>query len=90
MNQMTRKGSGWRNFFESEDRSTMDFSVASSDCGAIEKRGPRWQSGHVYVIYASISRKDGRAVDAADIDYVIGSLQLRQYEPRGNLRPPPQ
>jgi hypothetical protein len=31
MNQMTRKGSGWRNFFESEDRSTMDFSVGSSD-----------------------------------------------------------
>ena len=90
MNQMTRKGSGWRNFFESEDRSTMDFSVASSDCVAIEKRGPRWQSGHVYVIHASICRKDGRAVDAADIDYVIGSLQLRQYEPRGNLRPPPQ
>ena len=39
----------------------MDFSVGSSDCVAIEKRGPRWQSGHVYAIYASICRKDGRA-----------------------------
>jgi hypothetical protein len=90
MNQMTRRGSGWRNFVESGDLSTMEFSVGSNNCRAVEKRGPTWRGGHVYVIHASLCRKDGRAVEAADIDLALGSLQVRQYEPRGNLRPPPQ
>jgi hypothetical protein len=90
MNQMTREGSGWRNFLDSGELSTMDFSVGSRNCRAIEKRGPRWRAGYVYVINASVCRTDGRAVESTDIDYVLGSLQVRQYEPRGNLRPPPQ
>ncbi len=90
MNQITRKGSGWRNYLESGDLSTMEFSVGSADCRAIEKRGPTWLGGHVYVIHASVCRKNGRAIEAADIDLALGSLQVRQYEPRGNLRPPPQ
>src|SRR5208282_1248139 len=90
MNQMTRKGSVWRNYLETGDLSTMEFSVASSDCRAIEKRGPTWLGGHVYVIHASVCRKDRRAVEAADIDLALGSLQVRQYESRGNLRAPPQ
>jgi len=90
MNQMTRKGSGWRDYLERGDLTTMAFSVGSADCRAIEKRGPTWLGGHVYVIHASVCRKDGRAVEAADIDLALGSLQVRQYESRGNLRPPPQ
>jgi hypothetical protein len=90
MNQMTRGGTGWRNFVESGDLSSMAFSVAASDCLAFEKRGPRWKAGYVYVIRASVCRKDRRAVDARDIEYVIGSLLVREYEPRGNLRSPPQ
>jgi hypothetical protein len=89
MNQMTRRGNGWRNYVESGDLTTMEFSVGSSNCRAFEKRGPVWRGGHVYVIHASVCRKDGRAVEAADIDLALGSLQVRQYEPRGNLRPPP-
>ena len=90
MNQMTRKGSGWRNFVENGDLSTMAFSVGSSDCRAIEKRGPTWLGGHVYVIHASVCRKDGHAIEATDIDAALGSLQVRRYEARGNLRAPPQ
>jgi hypothetical protein len=90
MNQMTRKGSGWRNFLDNGDLSTMEFSVASSECLAVEKRGPRWGIGHVYVVHASICRNDRRPVEAADVDYVLGSLQVTTYEPRGNLRPSPQ
>jgi hypothetical protein len=89
MNQMTRRGSGWRNYVENGDLSTMEFSVGASNCRALEKRGPTWRGGHVYVIHASLCRKDGRVVEAADIDLVLGSVQVRQYEPRGNLRPPP-
>ena len=90
MNQMTRRGNAWRNFVENGDLSTMQFSLGPSDCRALEKRGPTWRGGHMYVIHASVCRKDGRIVDAADIDFVLGSLQVRQYEPRGNLRPAPQ
>jgi hypothetical protein len=42
MNQMTRKGSGWRNFLDNGDLTTMQFSIGLSECLAIEKRGPRW------------------------------------------------
>jgi len=90
MNQMTRKGSRWRDYVEAADLSTMEFSVGSSDCRALEKRGPTWRGGHVYVIHASVCRNDGGVVGPGDIDLALGSLQVRQYEPRGNLRPPPQ
>jgi hypothetical protein len=90
MNQMTRRGSGWRNYVESGDLSTMEFSFGASDCRAVEKRGPTWRGGHIYVIHASFCRKDGRAVEAADVERALGSVLVRQYEPRGNLRPPPQ
>jgi hypothetical protein len=90
MNQMTRQGNNWRNFVETGDLSAMVFSVGSSDCRAVEKRGPPWREGYTYVIHASICRTDGHPVEAADIDRVLGSLQVRQYEPRGNLRSPAQ
>jgi hypothetical protein len=90
MNQLTRKGSGWRNFRSDGDLSTMEFVVASSECLAIEKRGPRWSTGYVYVIHASLCRNDRRTVDGTDVDYVLGSLRVTTYEPRGNLQPPPQ
>jgi hypothetical protein len=83
MNRMARKGSVWRNFAESGDLSTMEFSLGASDCRAVEKRGPIWLGGHTYVIHASVCRKDGRNVEAADVEFALGSLQVRQYEPRG-------
>ena len=90
MNQMTRKGNGWRNFRDDGDLSTMEFSVGLSECLAIEKRGPQWGIGRVYIIHASVCRNDRRSVVASDVDYVLGSLRVTTYEPRGNLRPPPQ
>jgi hypothetical protein len=68
----------------------MEFSAASSECMAVEKRGPRWGIGRVYVIHASICRNDRRAVAATDVDYALGSLRVTTYESRGNLRAPPQ
>jgi hypothetical protein len=90
MNQMTRKGTTWRNFLDNGDLSTMEFSAASSECLAIEKRGPRWGIGYVYVIHASICRNDRHAIEATDVDYVLSSLRVTTYESRGNLRSPPQ
>lgn len=90
MNQVTRKGGSWRNFLEDGDLTTMQFSVGSSECLAVEKRGPRWGIGRVYVIHASVCRNDRRPVEATSVDYVLGSLRVTTYEPRGNLRAPPQ
>jgi hypothetical protein len=35
---------------------------------------------------ARICRADAAAVRAEDISYALGSLQIRQYDPAGNLR----
>jgi hypothetical protein len=39
-------------------------------------------------MHASVCRKDGGAVGAPEINYVVASLLVRTYEPRGNLRGP--
>ena len=90
LNQITRKGSTRRDYTKSGDLTTMAFSVGSADCRAIEKRGPTWLGGHVYVIHASVCRKDGHAVEPTDVALALGFLQVQQYEARGNLRAPPQ
>ena len=90
MKQIRRKGSAWRDYMESGDLTAMAFSVGSADCRAIETRRSTWLGGHVYVIHASICRKDGHAVEPTYIALALGSLQVRQYKARGNLRAPPQ
>ena len=87
MNQMTRRGTGWRNFLNRGDLITMEFSVGPDNCLAFEKRGPRWGGGYLYLIHASICRKDRRVVDAADIDVVVGALRVERRDPTGNLNP---
>jgi len=88
MNRMTRKGNAWRNLVEQGDVSTMEFSAGRENCIAIEKRGPRWGGGYIYVIHASICRIG--EVGAGDVSAALASLQIRQYEPRGNLNAPPR
>jgi hypothetical protein len=90
MNQMTRGGNNFRNFREAGDLSAMEFSVGPRDCWAVEKRGPQWGGGHVWVIHASFCRGDGGRAEPGDLDRVLGTLQVRQYEARGNLRSAPQ
>jgi hypothetical protein len=90
MNKMTRNGGGWRNLAESGDLTSMAFTLGQDNCIAFEKRGPPWKFGYVYVIHASVCRKDRGAVGAPEIDYVVATLLVRTYEPRGNLRGPTQ
>jgi len=87
---MTRNGGGWRNFLENGDLTSMAFTLGRDNCVAFEKRGPPWKFGHVYVMHASVCRRDGGAVGAPEIDHVVAALLVRTYEPRGNLRAPPQ
>ena len=90
MNHMTREGDNWRNFREASDLSAMEFSIGPSDCWAIEKRGPQWGGGHVWVIHVSFCRADGHPAEQVDLDRALGALQVLQYESSGNLRAAPQ
>jgi hypothetical protein len=54
-----------------------------------KKAGPLWQSGYIYMIHASICRTETAGVQPGDVAYALRYLQIRQYDPTGNLRPGP-
>jgi hypothetical protein len=87
MNQVTRRGSNWRNLVSSGDEDkSIEFSDGQHNCAAVHKAGPPWRGGFIYVLHASICRTDSTAMRAEDIGYALASLQIRQYDPQGNLR----
>jgi hypothetical protein len=95
MNQVTRRGTNWHNlqindmqdqWHGGERLRSIEFSDGPRNCIAIRKPGPVWRGGYVYMMHASICRTDGAAVQAQDVAYVLSSLQVRLYDPEGNLR----
>jgi hypothetical protein len=86
MNQVTRRGANWRNLMSNGEEKSMEFSDGPHNCVAVHRPGPQWRGGYVYMLHASICRTDVAAVRAEDVAYALGSLQLRQYDPQGNLR----
>jgi hypothetical protein len=86
MNQVTRRGTNWRNLVSNGEDKSIEFSDGPHNCVAVHKAGPPWRGGYIYVLHASICRTDTAAVRAEDISYTLGSLQIRQYDPVGNLR----
>jgi hypothetical protein len=88
MNQMTRRGIGWTNFVKGAPQSTISYTDGGRNCVAVERLGPPWHGGYVWVVHASICPAAG-AVQPGDIDAVFATLQLREYDPQGNLRAAP-
>ena len=92
LNQVARRGVDWRNFVSggtSEGaQSTIEFSDGRRGCVAVERLGPRWRGGFVWVIHATICEAGGPPIGPADIATVFNSLQPRPYDPAGNLRAP--
>jgi len=86
MNQVTRRGINWRNLVSNGEDKSIEFSDGPHNCIAVHKPGPQWRGGYVYMLHASICRTDTAAVRAEDVAYTLGSLQIRQYDPKGNLR----
>jgi hypothetical protein len=86
LNQVTRRGSNWRNLLSNGEEKSIEFSDGPHNCVAVHKPGPRWKGGSAYMLDASIGRTDTAAVRTEDIAYTLGSLQIRQYDPTGNLR----
>ena len=90
MNQVTRHGTNWRNLISNGEEKSIEFSDGPHNCIAVQKAGPRWGGGYIYMLHASICRTDTAAARAEDVSYALASLQIRQYDPQGNLRPPGQ
>jgi hypothetical protein len=87
MNQVTRRGTNWRNLVgEGQDKS-IEFSDGPHNCAAVQRAGPKWSGGYIYVIHASICRTDTAPMHPEDVAAALASLQIRQYDPVGNLRP---
>ena len=88
MNQVTRRGTNWRNFVSNGEDKSIEFSDGPHNCIAVQEAGPKWAGGYIYIMHASICAIDTAAVRPDDVAYVLGSLQVRQYDPVGNLRKP--
>ena len=89
MNQMTRRGSNWRNYSDTADIQS-EYSDGRLNCLAFRRLGPNWQGGVIWSVHAAICRLDGAAVQPADVHSLLSSLKIRIYDPVGNLRPPGQ
>jgi len=90
MNQVTRRGINWHNLTGNGEDKTIEFSDGPHRCIAVKKAGPPWQGGYIYMIHASICRNDMAAVQPGDAAYALQYLQIRQYDPTGNLQRPAQ
>jgi hypothetical protein len=90
MNQVTRHGTNWRNPVGDGEDKSIEFSDGPYNCVAVKKAGPRWQGGYIYMMHASICRTDMAILRPEDVAYALGLLQIRQYDPNGNLRRPGQ
>ena len=86
MNEVTRRGTNWRNLQIDGQARSIEFTDGSHQCVAVLRPGPVWLGGYTYMMHASICRTDTSSVQAGDIAYVLGSLQTRTYDPVGNLR----
>jgi hypothetical protein len=86
MNQVTRRGSNFRNLVGSGEDKSIEFDVDGRRCKAIRHTGPRWQGGWIYIGHISICRKDAAQVQAADVAHVFNALRVRTYDDVGNLR----
>jgi hypothetical protein len=88
MNQVTRRGSNWQNFANADKLRTMEFRDGPHACLAVEKLGPPWHGGYIWVVHASICQPDARPLQTADVTTALTALRLDRYDPLGNLKAP--
>jgi hypothetical protein len=100
MNRITRRGTDWHDLVGetctwSDLRATcetksIEFSYGPHKCIAIRRPGPRWEGGFVWMLTASICRTDGESMQPGDVDRALDAVQIRRYDPTGNLAQPPK
>jgi hypothetical protein len=100
MNRITRRGTDWHDFRGetckwSELRAacetkSIEFSYGPHKCIAIRRPGPRWQGGFVWMLTASICHTDLESTQPGDVASALGAVQIRRYDPAGNVARPPK
>jgi hypothetical protein len=100
MNRVTRRGTNWHDLRGETcwwgdarpacQEKSIKFSYGPHDCAAVRRPGPRWEGGWVWMLTASICRTDTASVQPDDVARALGAVQIRQYDPVGNIRPPPK
>jgi hypothetical protein len=100
MNRITRRGSNWHDLqgitCDWKDRraecqtKSIEFSYGPHQCIAVRRPGPYWEGGYVWMLTASICHTDMASLQPDDAARALASLQIRTYDPVGNIRPPPQ
>jgi hypothetical protein len=100
MNRITRRGTGWHDFRGETckwselstacETKSVEFSYGSHQCIAVRRPGPRWHAGFVWMLTASICRTDPENIEPGDVDRALDAVQIRPYDPVGNLARPPK
>jgi hypothetical protein len=100
MNRITRSGLDWHDLRGETckwsdlraacETKSIEFSYGPHKCIAIRRPGPRWEGGFVWMLTASICHTDLESVQPGDVDRALGAVQIRQYDPLGNVARPPK
>jgi hypothetical protein len=100
MNQVTRRGTDWHDLRGETckwsdlraacETKSIEFSDGPHQCIAIRRPGPRWEGGFVWMLTASVCHTDTASIEAGDVARALGALQIRQYDPIGNIAQPPR
>jgi hypothetical protein len=100
MNRITRRGTDWHNLRGETcnwsdlraacETKSIKFSDGPHKCIAVRRPGPRWAGGFVWMLTASICRTDFASMQGGDLARALGAVQIRQYDPLGNIARPPQ
>jgi len=88
MNQMTRRATSWGALQKGDPQSTIAFTDGARGCLAVERLGPPWHGGYVWVVHFSICPVAAAPLQLADVDSVFGMLKITVFDPKGNLRAP--
>jgi hypothetical protein len=100
MNRITRRGTDWHDLRGetckwSDSRAacetkSIEFSAGQHKCIAIRRPGPRWEGGFVWMLTASICHTDLGSMQPGDVTRALDAVQIRRYDPVGNVAPPPK
>lgn len=70
-------------------QSTISFSDGTRGCVALERLGPPWHGGFVWVLHATLCLAAATLpIEQSDINAVLGMIRINTYDPVGNLTRP--
>jgi hypothetical protein len=100
MNRITRRGTDWHDLRSETcewsdlraacETKSVEFSDGPHRCIAIRRPGPRWSAGFVWMLTASVCHTDLASLHPGDVERALAGVQIRHYDPLGNIARQPQ